>query len=154
MPATLYRKTAAGQAEVGSKAHALPPRARSLLIMVDGKRSLSDLRAMLGPAVDESIALLQREGLVEALASAVPQPVPAPAAAVVVDLDRLRREAPPPAHAVTDALGPMADAVALRIERAKDADQLRSALRLAAEAIDNIGPHARAEAFRSRFLNF
>jgi type III secretion system FlhB-like substrate exporter len=99
MPATLYRKTAAGQAEVGSKAHALPPRARSLLIMVDGKRSLSDLRAMLGPAVDESIALLQREGLVEALASAVPQPVPAPAAAVVVDLDRLRREA---AHAVTD----------------------------------------------------
>lgn len=151
MPATLYRKTAAGQAEVGSKAHALPPRARSLLIMVDGKRSLSDLRAMLGPAVDESIALLQREGLVEALASAVPQPVPAPATAVVVDLDRLRREA---AHAVTDALGPMADAVALRIERAKDADQLRSALRLAAEAIDNIGPHARAEAFRSRFLNF
>jgi hypothetical protein len=68
-----------------------------------------------------------------------------------VDLDRLRREA---AHAVTDALGPMADAVALRIERAKDADQLRSALRLAAEALDNIGPHARAEAFRSRFLNF
>ena len=114
MPATLYRKTAAGQAEVGSKAHALPPRVRSLLIMVDGKRSLSDLRAMLGPAVDESIALLQREGLVEALAYAV----------------------------------------ALRIERAKDADQLRSALRLAAEAIDNIGPHARAEAFRSRFLNF
>ncbi len=153
MPATLYRKTAAGQAEVGSKAHALPPRARSLLIMVDGKRSLSDLRAMLGPAVDESIALLQREGLVEALASTVPQPVPvpAPAAAVVVDLDRLRREA---AHAVTDALGPMADAVALRIERAKDADQLRSALKLAAEALDNIGPHARAEAFRARFLNF
>lgn len=153
MPATLYRKTAAGQAEVGSKAHALPPRARSLLIMVDGKRSLSDLRAMLGPAVDESIALLQHEGLVEALASTVPQPVPvpAPAAAVVVDLDRLRREA---AHAVTDALGPMADAVALRIERAKDADQLRSALKLAAEALDNVGPHARAEAFRSRFLNF
>jgi hypothetical protein len=152
MPATLYRKTAAGQAEVGSKAHALPPRARSLLIMVDGKRSLSDLRAMLGPAVDESIALLQREGLVEALASTVPQPVPAPAAAVVVDLDRLRREA---AHAVTDALGPMADALALA-HRARQGrrDQLRSALRLAAEALDNIGPRARAEAFRSRFLNF
>jgi hypothetical protein len=153
MPATLYRKTAAGQAEVGSKAHALPPRARSLLIMVDGKRSLSDLRAMLGPAVDESIALLQREGLVEALASTVPQPVPvpAPAAAVVVDLDRLRREA---AHAVTDALGPMADALALRIERAKDPEILRTALKLAAEALDNVGPRARAEAFRSRFLNF
>ena len=34
------RKTPAGQAEVTSKAHALPQRARSLLIMVDGKRTL------------------------------------------------------------------------------------------------------------------
>jgi hypothetical protein len=156
MPATLYRKTAAGQAEVGSKAHALPPRARSLLIMVDGKRSHDDLRAMLGAAVDEAIELLLREGLVERLAAPA-APAPAPAAAPVVaeaampDLDRLRREA---AHAVTDALGPMADALALRIERAKDPELLRTALKLAAEALDNVGPRARAEAFRSRFLNF
>ena len=156
--APLYRKTPAGQAEVGSKAHHLPPRARSLLIMVDGKRTQDDLRAMLGPAVDEGLSLLIREGLIE-LAGEVPSPTrPAPLdiplsppAAPAVNLDAIRREA---ARAVTDSLGPMADALALRIEGAKDAEQLRKALNMAAESLENVGKRAFAEAFRGRFLNF
>ncbi|MBN8506343.1 MAG: hypothetical protein J0L58_17905 [Burkholderiales bacterium] len=153
----LYRKTPAGQAEVASKAHALPPRARSLLIMIDGKRSLTDLRAMLGPAVDEAIALLEREGLVEALreaptpSAAPPVAPPAPAAPAAPDLAQIRRES---ARAVTDALGPMGDGVALRIEKAKDFDQLRAALRLAADSIENIGQRRRAEEFLARFMTF
>lgn len=150
----LYRKTSAGQAEVSSKAHALPPRARSLLIMIDGKRSLTDLRAMLGPAVDESIALLEREGLVEALRDA-PAPPPAPPAAppppAAPDLAQIRRES---ARAVTDALGPMGDGVALRIEKAKNFDELRAALRLAADSLENIGQRRRAEEFLARFMTF
>lgn len=154
---TLYRKTPAGQAEVGSKAHHLPPRARSLLIMVDGKRTQSDLRAMLGPAVDEALSLLVREGLIEPMAEAPttrPAPLdvaPPPPAAPAVNLDALRREA---ARALTDGLGPMADALALRIETAKDPDQLRKAIAMGAEALDNVGKRAFAEAYRGRFLNF
>lgn len=152
----LYRKTAAGQAEIGSKAHQLPPRARSLLIMVDGKRSESDLRAMLGPAVDEALVLLVREGLIEVLGEAAPAATPPsapppPPAVVQPDLAQVRREA---ARAVTDALGPMGDAVALRIEKAKDAEQLRAALRLAGESLENIGQRRRAEEFLARFLTF
>jgi hypothetical protein len=153
---SLFRKTVAGQAEVGSKAHLLPPRARSLLIMVDGKRTQDELRAMLGPAVDDGLSLLIREGLIELVPEALVsrpaalEPAP-PVAAPAVNLDALRREG---ARALTDALGPMADALALRIETAKDAEQLRKALTMGAEAIENSGKRAFAEAFRGRFLIF
>lgn len=152
------KKTPAGQAEVSSKAHALPPRARSLLIMIDGKRTLDDLRAMLGAQVDESVKLLMAEGLVEG--SAAPAPAPAtpstapaapaaPVAAPAADLATRRRDA---ARAVTDALGPMADALAMRIEKAKTDDELQATLRLAAQALSDAAPRAKADAFRQRFL--
>jgi len=147
--ASLLRKTAAGQAEVASKAHALPPRARSLLIMVDGKRGPDELRAMLGPQVDEALQLLLREGLIESVASAPVTSAPAPLPAAAPSLEQIRRDA---AHAVTDALGPMGDALALRIERARTGDELQQALRLAADALADGAPRARAEAFRQRFL--
>lgn len=159
--AAIYRKTASGQAEVGSKAHHLPPRARSLLIMVDGQRDAETLRGMLGPAVDEGIELLLREGLIEQSGSTSPAkaPVsappaaaarpPAPSAAAAPSFEETRRAA---ARAVTEALGPMADSVAMRIERAKTPADLQSALQVAAGAIADISTSARAEAFRQRFL--
>lgn len=149
------KKTPAGQAEVTSKAHALPQRARSLLIMIDGKRTLDDLRAMLGPQVDEAVKLLIDQGLVEGSVAPAPPPPPAPVSAPVplaapaVDVATLRRDA---ARAVTDALGPMADALAMRIEKAKTADELQAALRLTAQALFDAAPRAKAEAFRQRFL--
>jgi hypothetical protein len=151
----LLRKTAAGQAEVSSKAHHLPPRARSLLIMIDGKRTQEDLRAMLGAAVDEAVELLLREGLVEPMASAprppAPPPVtaPAPLAAPAASLEQIRRDA---ARAVTEALGPMADALAMRLEKARNNDELQAALRLAADALADGATRSKAEAFRQRFL--
>lgn len=164
MPA-IYRKTASGQAEVSSKAHALPPRARSLLIMVDGQRDAQVLRGMLGPAVDEGLELLLREGLIEksgsSAASPVAPPAPvtapapapaapsAPAAAPAMSFEDTRRTA---ARAVTEALGPMADSVAMRIERAKTSAELQAALQLAANAIADFSSRSRAEAFRQRFL--
>lgn len=146
------RKTVAGQAEVTSKAHALSQRARSLLIMIDGKRTLEDLRAMLGPQVDEAVKLLIEQGLVEGSVEAAPPPpvsAPLPPAAPTIDVATLRRDA---ARAVTDALGPMADALAMRIEKTKTADELQAALRLAAQALADAAPRAKAEAFRQRFL--
>jgi hypothetical protein len=161
MPA-IYRKTASGQAEVSSKAHALPPRARSLLIMVDGQRDAQVLRGMLGPAVDEGLELLLREGLIEKSGSAAASPAPpasvaapapaapsAPAALPAMSFEETRRAA---ARAVTEAMGPMADSVAMRIERAKTPAELQAALQLAANAIADISSRSRAEAFRQRFL--
>jgi hypothetical protein len=158
--AAIYRKTASGQAEIGSKAHHLPPRARSLLIMVDGQRDAQVLRGMLGPAVDEALGLLLREGLIEQIGSTAaavskpppatpPQAPPAPPAVKAPTFEETRRAA---ARAVNDALGPMADSVAMRIERAKTPADLDAALHLAADAIADISSSARAEAFRQRFL--
>ena len=153
--AAIYRKTASGQAEVGSKAHHLPPRARSLLIMVDGQRDVETLRGMLGPAIDEGLELLLREGLIEQSGSTRPAkaPVSAPPAAAArppaPSFEETRRAA---ARAVTEALGPMADSVAMRIERAKTPADLQTALQIAAGAIADISTSARAEAFRQRFL--
>lgn len=148
------KKTPAGQLEVSSKAHALPPRARSLLIMIDGKRTLDDLRAMLGPQVDESVKLLVAEGLVEGSTAPAPAPAaatpPSPVAAPAPDLATLRRDA---ARAVTEALGPMADALAMRIEKTKTAEELQATLRLAAQALADAAPRAKADAFRQRFLS-
>lgn len=174
---TLLRKTATGQAEVGAKAHALPPRARSLLIMIDGKRQLADLRAMLGATVDESADLLLREGLVERLStapepapnhptSAPAVPVPAPPAmasaaaadfvetellapAPPIDWRQLSREA---SRAINEALGPLGDELALRLERAKSEDELRVSLRRAADLLDIGASREQAERFRQRFL--
>ncbi len=164
MPA-IYRKTASGQAEVSSKAHHLPPRARSLLIMVDGQRDALTLRGMLGPAVDEGLELLLREGLIEKSGNSAASPAPAapvaapapgaplaplaPAAPPAMSFEETRRAA---ARAVTEAMGPMADSVAMRIERAKTPEELQAALQLAANAIADISSRSRAEAFRQRFL--
>lgn len=159
----LLRKTPAGQAEVTAKAHALPPRARSLLIMIDGKRGMSDLRAMLGPQVDEAAELLQREGLVEVVDKAVTAPAPldpqppgddddAPAPPVPpdpVDWQEQRAEA---ARAVTQVLGPMGDDTALRLERCKTEADLQAALRRAADLLDIAASREQSASFRRRFL--
>lgn len=170
----LLRKTSEGQAEVTAKAHALPPRARSLLIMIDGKRGLSDLRAMLGPQVDEAAELLLREGLIERVESAARASAPVPLDAAVsapAPLDGAEaREpsppvpAPPPpavdwqqqrvdaARAVTAAMGPLGDDLAMRIERCKTESDLRAALRRAADLLEIAASRDQAAAFRERFV--
>jgi hypothetical protein len=178
------RKTSEGQAEVTSKAHALPPRARSLLIMIDGKRSMDDLRAMLGPQVDEAAELLLREGLVERVekversgSSSAPVPLdaapsrpapltsaPVPLASAPVPLESRPMPLPEPAvdwqqlrveaaRAVTAAMGPMGDDLSLRIERCKNEEDLRAALRRAADLLDIAASRDQAAAFRGRFVS-
>jgi hypothetical protein len=68
---SLYTKTAAGVDELKSRTRALPPRLRTMLIMVDGQRTLAQLQhaaAGLG-APSDFLEVLQGQGLVEALAA-------------------------------------------------------------------------------------
>ena len=77
---TIFRKTAKGLSEVQTRAFRLPPRLRSLLIMVDGKRSDAELAALL-PQAGESLQALAEQGFIEvaAQAAAAPPPPPPPA---------------------------------------------------------------------------
>lgn len=152
------RKTAKGQAEIETRAHRLPPRQRSALIVVDGKRTLGDLRALIPQQPDETLQALLDQGfieLVEALSpdagAATSTPAGAPAAAgstPVADLPRLRAEA---SRALTQLVGPEGEPLAIRIERARSFEELRPLLALAVQSVANMRGRQAAADFAARF---
>jgi hypothetical protein len=163
--AIIYRKTAKGVAEIETRAHRLTPRMRSALIFVDGKRSDAELATMIQQQATETLHALAGQGFIEVLAigsattapapvaAATPRPsAPPPAAAApaspVPDLQARRREA---VRAVNDLLGPAGESAALRLERARNIDELRAALSTAVQTIGAARGRQAAEAFAARF---
>lgn len=162
---SLFRKTAKGQTEIETRAHRLTPRLRALLILVDGKRDTAALGGLVQQAED-LLAELLAQGFVKALPEAVAPPppappvrpaVPAPAAAPAAappaatggDFDTLRRNA---VRALNDALGPAAESLAIRIERARSMAELRPLLVQAAQLMANMRGRGAAEAYAAKFL--
>jgi len=79
MPA--YAKTRKGLEEMELRRGALGPRARRLLILADGKRDHAELQRMLpDPAFADTLAELERDGYIEALAEVAAQELAPPAA--------------------------------------------------------------------------
>ena len=80
--AAVFAKTPKGQDEVVHKSGGLTPRQRRVLIMVDGKRTVDDLRGLLqADDLQHTLGLLEEEGhieIVQLAGSAVPahQPLP------------------------------------------------------------------------------
>jgi len=158
----IYRKTAKGVAEIETRAHRLTPRMRSALILVDGRRSEDELRALVQYQADETIDGLISQGFIEVAAVAAPRPAPAPPpapvtaavapprpAAPTIDIKTLCRDA---VRELSHQVGPMAEALAIKMERAKSYDELRPLLDSAAQVIDNTRGSTASGAFRSRFL--
>jgi PPE-repeat protein len=171
--AIIYRKTAKGVAEIETRAHRLPPRMRSALILVDGKRSDAVLATMIQQQATETLHALAGQGFIEVLAvaagPAAAAPVAAPAAPAPLAAAPVRPVAPPAAQAaagaapdwqarrreavraVNDLLGPTGESVALRMERARSVDELRLALSSAVQTIFAARGRQAAEAFVARF---
>lgn len=160
--ATIYSKTADGQNEIETRARRLTPRARSALILVDGKRSDAELGKLIQQA-DETLKALLEQGLIEAIAAAPsrssakdegpssvsgPASAPSPALAMV-EFEATRRDA---VRAINDLLGPEAETLALKIERAGDELQLRAALERAVAYIANARGGGAAAQFAAKFL--
>jgi hypothetical protein len=159
---TVYRKTAKGQAEIATRTHQLPPRLRQALILVDGKRSDDELRRML-PQGDEALRALIDDGFVEPVGvTAVPvaaaagapaaasAPAPKPQAPLPAFGDQLKREI---VRSLNDLLGPMAEGLALKVERARSPDELRAILEQAHRVIRDMRGAFQATAFADRFLS-
>jgi len=79
----VFAKTQKGHDEIATKAGGLSPRVRRILIFVDGKRSVDELRSML-PADDlqHTLGMLEEEGYIEfhdlkGVAPAATTPLPA-----------------------------------------------------------------------------
>ncbi|MDP3638102.1 MAG: helix-turn-helix domain-containing protein [Azonexus sp.] len=76
----IFAKTPKGHEEITVKAGGLTPRQRRVLIMIDGKRTVDELRDMLQTSdLQNTLGLLEDSGFIELLsikdAQGVPQPV-------------------------------------------------------------------------------
>ncbi len=154
---TIYRKTRIGHAEIETRALRLLPRMRNLLIIVDGRRDVDDLRALLGYEPSASLRELLAYGLIEAVAQRASSvataggdaaPTTQPAMLDPATLEQLRKDA---VRAVNDALGPAAETTAVRMERATTEAELRTLVERAASTISAVRGAAAARAFVERF---
>jgi hypothetical protein len=153
---TIYRKTAKGQAEIETRAHRLPPRLRGALILVDGQRSEVDLAKLVPGDAQAALQQLAADGFIDVFAvladrPAAPWPTPPVAPPPpTAPIEQIKRDA---VRALTQQLGPMAETVALKIERSKTLAELRPLLTLGAQMLrDHKGVQA-ADAFALHFLS-
>ena len=162
MSKTIYRKTAKGSEAIANRQSGLGPRHRSLLIMMDGRRSVAEL-APVGSALGDVTELMQvlvAEGLIEPLQQPAPASAPAPLAAAASAPAPLAAAADPAKarislshaqrHAVrllNDLLGPGAAELCMKLEASKTGQEFRAALqRTEAVLRDAVGPK-KAERF-------
>lgn len=153
----IYAKTAQGQREIETRERRLAPRLRSALILVDGKRTEEELAKLIQNADETLKSLLDAEliaivgGRPAKEARPVEPEAPEAAAPAVTpeEFAALRRDA---VRALNDLLGPEAESLALRLERAADQEQLRVALERAVTYIANARGGGAAASFASRFL--
>jgi hypothetical protein len=149
--ATVYRKTDKGVAEIGTRANRLVPRLRSALILVDGKKTDDELSKLILTDPPATLASLLADGFIEVLATLadrLPEGKPAAPGPTVV-LETLRRDA---VRQLTDQLGPAAETVAIKIERAKTMPELQPLLVQGAQALRIMRGAAAADAFTARFI--
>ena len=202
---TIYRKTAKGQTEIETRAHRLAPRFRSLLILVDGRRTDVDLEKLMPQAGQQALDALVEGGFIELISltdthprlqpiaplptaaqasppsppvanaplppwpsradvfggrepPTLPLPIPATAtsssatasdaAAAGPWLFQKRQEA---VRALIDLCGPMAEPLAMRMEKATTQEELVTALDQAIQLVANTRGRQQAVDYGTRF---
>jgi hypothetical protein len=161
-----YRKSGKGAEAIASRLHGLSPRLRSLLIMVDGKKSSQDLLKFAANFGDAETMMtdLVDGGFIE--------PIPGEVA-TVADTPQLQSEQPQAAtealgeapvtarssvtlpeakrlavRLLIDLMGPMADDACIGIESAKNPDQFMNAVRKAHGLVHSFRGEGAASKFR------
>lgn len=171
---TVYRKTDKGQHEIDTRTLRLPPRLRTALILVDGRRSDDELASMIAVEPAQTLQALLDQGLIEAVPGsasrreieATPLPPSAPDSEIEPESQPPAPSTlPPPARRdfaqhrrdsvrhMTDQLGPMAEAIALRMEKSANWAQLLPALQVAQQILANTRGSAAAAEFGRRFID-
>jgi hypothetical protein len=155
----VYQKTAKGSEAIATRQHGLSPKARSLLILIDGKRSVEALCKLSGGALAEAEAflrsLLDSGCIAQAAASprapaasvATPPTRPAPDGAAPVSLADAQRYA---VRRLTDLLGPNADDMCLRLEASRNAAEFQAVLARAEDMVRQLRGAAAAAEFASK----
>ncbi|MGL6110881.1 MAG: hypothetical protein ACRC2B_12385 [Rubrivivax sp.] len=170
----IFRKTAKGVAEIETRANRLSPRVRNALILVNGQRDVAALKGLMPQQVDESLATLLEQSLIEVVGASVTDSGPQhalPDEAVKTlgrppaDVKAATSHAPQASttsgpsfttrqrtavRALHDAIGPSAESLAIRMERARNEAELRPLLQMAVQVIGDARGRSAAEAYATR----
>lgn len=134
-----YQKSSKGIEAIATRSAALAPKQRSVLILVDGKRSCDEL-TRLAQALGDPQALLSQlaeAGFIEPVGGkpaaaatagapfAATAPMPVAPASTTVPLVQAQRYA---SRRLTDLLGPEAESMCLRIEATRNAQEFQAAV--------------------------
>ena len=151
---TIYRKTPKGQKEIETRANRLAPRLRTALILVDGQRADNDLGELIAGDAPDTIRGLLDEGYIEVAHIVEQRRQPRAEDAPVLDSRvrafHLRRSEA--VRALIDQVGPLGEAVAIRLEKCSDWAQLEPTLELAREVLHYARGEAAAQEYASRFI--
>lgn len=141
----VFRKTPAGEAEIGTRALNLPVKLRSLLIAVDGKKSSDDLARSFSAFGDIPAMMteLEQKKCIERVPAPVVQ-VPQAAPVVQVLNEEARKYM---ASYLYDALGPESDSLVRRIEKCRTNADLARMLDACRDALAAMGKKKTAEEF-------
>jgi hypothetical protein len=164
---TVYRKSAKGQLEIETRANRLGPRLRTALILVDGRRSDADLRALIQLEADATLVGLLEGGYIEIVTSQAAAPTPASVAPAAASAATPAAAKPPGAvnaaaladrrrlavRFLTDNLGPVAEDLALRVEKARTWAELLAALELGRNVLHTARGSATAARFSAQFID-
>ncbi|MFM2111352.1 MAG: hypothetical protein RLZZ271_12 [Pseudomonadota bacterium] len=153
-----YKKTELGTVAVTERGILPDPKLRTLLILVDGKKSREDLLRMASALGDVEVRLqtLLSQGWIEEVQIASAKPAvttagpsvatvhPASASTATPTLEDVKRLA---VRQLTELIGPTAEYFAVKIESAKTDPQLRLYVEKAAESVMSSHGRARALAY-------
>jgi hypothetical protein len=161
--ASVYRKTDKGITEIETRANRLVPRLRTALIMVDGKRTEDDLRTMCGGEPEEVLGALVAQGYIEVIGTVAERPAapppPAPGAAAqpaarpagkAPSWEDRRRQA---VRYLNDTLGPTAESLVLKIEKATSWDELKPHLEMGEHFVRSARGASAARDFAAKFID-
>jgi hypothetical protein len=151
---TVFAKTELGQEEVATRVRHVPARLRTMLIMVDGRRSVAQLLAN-HPTPDEARGYLEAllEGGFIAVHEAVTAPAasasaPAPAAAAPATAANLPEVKQHIARMLIDFIGPEADYIVMRIEKISSRDELATEVEKLGNMLESAVGAKQASRFR------
>lgn len=152
----IYHKTAKGLEAIANRQSGLGPRLRPLLIMIDGKRSFSDLAALTGEC-EALLEQLVQDGMIEPVGGAAPAAAgpasnwpdsqaaaTAPAPLVVASLPEAKRCA---TKLLVELLGPTSEVLCMKIEAARNLADFVSAVKRAREIVRDVKGAGAAERF-------
>lgn len=158
--ASVYRKTDKGIAEIETRANRLVPRLRTALIMVDGRRTEDDLRTLVGGDPEEVLGQLVEQGYIEVIgtvaerppagAAAPASPAAARSAPKAPNWEDRRRQA---VRFLNDTLGPAAEQLVLKIEKAQSWDEVRPHLEMGEHFVRSARGSSAARDFAAKFID-